>query len=94
MGEVIDVGEFHTCSICHKRQATLLYDMPIGRVKNLHLSTTKKLVDGTYFKSTDYHNSFKEHTLTCDRDVCDKCSKEISIGVHFCKMCLSKLKDK
>jgi hypothetical protein len=85
MGEVIEVGKFQSCTICHKRQATLLCDMPIGRIKNLHW----KLPNGL----TDYDNSFKEYTKTCDKPICEKCSKEVNQGVHFCKICLSKLKD-
>lgn len=86
MGEIIEVNSFIPCAICHKRPATILCDMPVGRSKTLHM----KLPNGI----TDHENSFKEFTITCDRAVCDKCSKEISTGVHFCKMCLSKLKDK
>lgn len=85
MGDVIEVGKFIKCSICGKRQATISCDMPIGSIKNLHW----KKLDGT----TDYENSFKEYTKTCDRVVCNKCAKEIGYDRHICKICLAKLKD-
>ena len=86
MGKVIEVGEFKRCIICKKRQATLLCDMPVGRIKNMHF----KLPNGL----TDYENSFKEYTNTCDREICEKCAIEVNSGIHFCKICLSKLKGK
>jgi hypothetical protein len=85
MRKVIEVGEFIPCSICKKRQATLLCDMPMGKIKNLHI----KLPNGL----TDYENSYKEYMDTCDREICDKCAVEVNPGVHFCKICMSKLKD-
>lgn len=80
MGDVIEVGKLIKCSICGKRQATFLCDMPIGRIKNLHIKNDNK-------------NSFKGWTVTCDRAVCEKCAIEVNSGIHFCKHCLSKLKD-
>lgn len=84
MGDVIKVDDYELCSICRKRQAKFLCDMPVSRVKNLHL----KLPDG----STDYENSFREYTETCDKAVCERCSVEIGNGIHFCKKCIGKLK--
>jgi hypothetical protein len=84
MGKVIEVGELHACSICHKRQATILCDMPTGRIKTMHM----RLPNGL----TDYENSFKEYTTTCDKAVCEECATEINPGVHFCCECLLKLK--
>lgn len=86
MGEVVKPEHFISCSICHKRQAKLLCDMPISRTKNLHL----KLPNGL----TDYENSFKEYTSTCDRAICEKCAVEVGDGLHFCKKCISELKEK
>ncbi|WP_409229177.1 hypothetical protein [Gudongella sp. SC589] len=84
MGDVIEVGKFVPCDICKRRQATLLCDMPIMINKSLH----RKKPDGT----TDYENSFKEYTQTCDREICEKCAIEVNSGIHFCKICYSKLK--
>jgi hydrogenase maturation factor HypF (carbamoyltransferase family) len=84
MGKVIQAGTLQPCAICHKRPATLLCDMPIGRVKNMHVKTAAG--------ETDIEKSFKEHTITCDKAVCDKCAKEISKDIHFCKKCLDKVK--
>ena len=83
MGEVVEVGSFQKCSICHKKQATLLCDMPDGRVKTMHMRKS----DGT----TDYENSFKEYTKTCDKAICVDCAVEVNPGIHFCKHCMSKL---
>ena len=83
MGDVIKVGKFIKCSICGKRQATILCDMPKGSVKNLHWKNS----DGT----TDYKNSFKEYTKTCDREVCEKCCKEVGHDRHICKICIEEL---
>lgn len=82
MEEVIKVGKFIPCVICRKRQATLMCDMPIARIKNLHVK-----VDGL----TDFNESFKEYTDTCDKAICEYCAKEVNPGIHFCKDCLTKL---
>lgn len=84
MGNAIEVGEFISCNICRKRKATLLCDMPVMIYKNMHW----KNQDGT----TDYVNSFKQGTFTCDRQICEKCAIEVNSGIHFCKICYSKLK--
>jgi hypothetical protein len=84
MGKVIEVETFQKCAICHKRQATLLCDMPSGRTKTMHM----KKPDGT----TDYENSVKEYTNTCDEAICSDCSIEVTPGIHFCKQCMTKLK--
>ena len=83
MGQVIKVDTFEKCFICRKRQARYLCDMPIARVKNNHIS---------YNGKTDYENSFKEYTVTCDKSICEKCSIEINKDIHFCKKCYEKLK--
>jgi ribosomal protein L40E len=58
--------------------------MPIGRAKNLHW----KLPNGL----TDFENSFKESTVTCDKPICEKCATEVSKGAHICKDCGKKIK--
>lgn len=73
------------CSICHKRKAEYLCDMPTARVKLLHI----KRENGV----TDYANSFKWTTLTCDRKVCKECTVEVGADIHFCKRCIKKLKE-
>ena len=84
MGEVIKVENFELCSICHKREATLLCDFPIGRTKTFHM----KLPNGL----TDYNNSFKEYTITCNRPICKECAVNIGNGLHFCKDCYERLR--
>jgi len=74
MGKVI---EFAKCSICCKRPAKYLCDMPIGIIKHMHLTKD---------------NSFKEYTITCDKPICEKCAIEVNRGIHFCKRCFEKLK--
>lgn len=91
MGDVIEVTNFEKCSICGRGQGTILCDMPIGTVKNLHISKIEKLPDGSCVRVTDYNNSFKETTLTCDRIVCEKCAIEISSNIHFCRNCFEKI---
>ncbi len=86
MGEVIKVDNFTICSICKKRKATILCDMPTSRVHNLHLRNDDN--------STDYKNSFKQYTETCDSPVCEKCALEVGGDIHFCKLCADKLKGK
>lgn len=81
MGNVIKIGEFTTCNICRKRQATVLCDMPVGIAKNLHV----RMKGGI----TDYENSFKSYTVTCDRQVCEKCAIVVNSNFHFCKRCCS-----
>jgi len=76
MGTVIEIGKFIPCEICKKRQATLLCDMPLMRVKNMHMPNKK--------------DSFKEYTVTCDKAICDKCAKDMGNGIHICKTCLEK----
>lgn len=85
MDKIIKIDNFVLCAICHKRQATILCDFPTGRVKNFHMRNS----DGT----TDFENSFKEYTTTCDNPVCSKCAVEIKPGIHFCKKCYEKLKE-
>lgn len=82
---------FNKCDLCRRRKATLLCDMPKRVVKNLHITTRKKLLDGTYVTKTDYENSFKQTTLTCDTQICERCSVLVGDGVHFCRECISKL---
>lgn len=84
MGEVVEVGKFISCSICHKRQATLLCDMPLGLEKTMHM----RLENGL----TDYENSFKEFTITCDKPICEKCAVEVNPEIHFCKSCIEGMK--
>lgn len=86
MGEVIEVGEITACSICHKRKAEILCDMPRSRGKTLHI----KKPNGV----TDYENSFKWTTSTCDRPICKECAVEVGGDIHFCKACVAKLKAK
>lgn len=93
VGDIIDIGQFIKCGICRKRQSTILCDMPIGSIKNLHITKTEKLPDGTNHKSTDMKNSFREITQTCDKEVCSRCAKEVGHDRHICKMCLKKLND-
>lgn len=84
MGELIKVKNFELCSICHKREATLLCDFPIGRIKNFHM----RLPNGL----TDYENSFKEYAITCDKRICSKCAVDIGNGLCFCKDCYEKIR--
>ena len=84
MGDVVEVGEITVCAICHKKQARFLCDMPISRGKTLHI----KKENGV----TDYENSFKWHTSTCDLPICITCAVEVGNDIHFCKDCVSKLK--
>ena len=84
MGEVVEVGEITVCAICHKRKAKYLCDMPKSRGKTLHL----KKENGV----TDYENSFKWFTDTCDLPICEKCAVEVGGDIHFCKWCIEKLK--
>jgi hypothetical protein len=56
--------------------------MPDGRVKTMHMRKS----DGT----TDYENSFKEFTRTCDKAICSDCSVQVNSGIHFCKDCIKK----
>jgi len=79
MGDVVEVGKFIRCSICGKRQATVLCDMPIGSSKTMHMPNIE--------------DSFKEETITCDRHVCNRCCKEVGHNRHICRMCIEKLKD-
>lgn len=72
------------CNICRKKKAEFLCDMPTGRMRTLHI----KNEDGT----TDYENSFKWITVTCDKNICRNCSIEIAGDIHFCKKCVEKLK--
>lgn len=92
MGEVIKVDNFQLCSICRKRQAKFLCDMPIGKTKTLHITNRVKLPDGAYTRVTDFEKSFKEYTITCDRVVCERCAIKVSEDIHFCKICKEKLK--
>ena len=73
MGDVVNVGEITVCTICHKRQAKLLCDMPTGII-----STTSR--------------KFGTFTATCDKEICSECAVEVRGGIHFCKDCVSKLK--
>lgn len=71
------------CDICHKRKAEFLCDMPIFRSKMFHL----KKENGV----TDYENSFKWTTHTCDRKICVKCAVEVGGDIHLCECCMKKL---
>ena len=71
------------CQICGKRKAEFLCDMPKGRAKMLHI----KNPDGT----TDYKNSFKSYTRTCDKRICDKCAVYLGNDIHFCKGCMKNI---
>lgn len=82
MGEIAKI--YDRCDICHKRKAEFLCDMPIFRSKTLHL----KKENGV----TDYENSFKWVTHTCDAKICRKCAVEVGGDIHFCKRCMSKLR--
>ena len=72
------------CQICRKNKAEFLCDMPTGRMRTFHL----KNEDG----STDYENSFRWFTNTCDKSICSKCATDIAGDIHFCKKCIEKLK--
>lgn len=72
------------CDICHKRKAEFLCNMPMFRGKMMHL----KKENGV----TDYENSFKWTTLTCDRKMCSKCATEVGGDIHFCKRCVDRLR--
>lgn len=85
MGDVIKVGEIKVCRICKKKQAKFLCDMPNGRFKNMHIKKENGI--------TDYENSFKWETSTCDVEVCEKCAIEIGNDIHFCKRCIERLKN-
>lgn len=84
MGEVVEIPQYEICTICRKRKAEYLCDMPTGRAKMLHL----KKPNGV----TDYENSFKWYTITCDRAICKECAIEIGNDIHFCKKCMKKIK--
>lgn len=84
MGNVVQVGKFIPCNICRKRQAIVLCDMPVGTAKTLHV----RMKNGM----TDYEDSFKKYTITCDRQVCEKCAVVVDSNFHFCKRCYLKLK--
>ena len=84
MGNVIEVGEIKICSICHKRQAKYLCDMPVGRIKTSHLKKSNGV--------TDYENSFKWSTYTCDREICEECAISLGNDIHFCKECMERIK--
>ena len=70
--------------ICRKRKAEFLCDMPVGRMRTLHFKNDDV--------TTDYENSFKWLTNTCDKSICSKCATEIAGDIHFCKKCIEKLK--
>lgn len=72
------------CDICRKKKAEFLCDMPTFRSKMLHL----KKENGV----TDYENSFKWTTHTCDRKICRECAVEVGGDIHFCKCCMDKLR--
>lgn len=82
MGEIAKM--YDKCVICNKRKAEFLCDMPKFRSKMLHL----KKENGV----TDYENSFKTTTCTCDAQICRKCSVEVGGDIHFCKSCMDKLR--
>lgn len=82
MNKVVKI--YDRCDICHKRKVEFLCDMPTFRSKMLHL----KKENGV----TDYENSFKWITHTCDRKICRKCAVEVGGDIHFCKCCMDKLR--
>lgn len=71
------------CDVCHKRKAEYLCDMPINRSHPLHLRVGGK---------TDYQNSFKWITNTCDKKICKECAVDMSGDIHFCKDCIKRIK--
>jgi hypothetical protein len=77
--------EWIKCQICGKKLATKQCDMPIRRGKHLHLKKENGL--------TDYENSFKEYTTTCDRYICDKCAVSVGDGIDFCLDCFKRIKN-
>lgn len=87
MGEIAKMYE--KCDICHKRKAEYLCDMPKFRSKALHLKKDNGIAD---YGVTDYENSFKWITHTCDAKICCKCAVEVGGDIHFCKQCMNKLR--
>ena len=85
MNEVTYIDEYVKCSICNKRKATLLCDMPKQQIMHFHV----KLPIG----ETDFKNSFKKTTITCDNPICEKCATQVGAGIHFCKSCVTTLKE-
>lgn len=77
---VIKVETFKKCTICKKRPGTILCDMPIQGVTNLHMP--KELEDTGLIQ----HQSFTIYYLTCDR-----CSTKLCYERHICKECRDKL---
>lgn len=68
------------CSICGKKRGKFLCDFPLARVQNMHLRDEKT-------GETDYKNSFKIWTRTCDRLICEDCVIDMGDGIHICKKC-------
>ena len=82
VGEILPENE--RCDICRKRKAKYLCDMPTFRSKTLHI----KKENGV----TDYENSFKWHTHTCDKKICEECAVGLGGDIHFCKDCFEKIR--
>ena len=78
------VPENERCDICRKRKAEFLCDMPEGRILTLHI----RKLDG----STDYENSYKWITTTCDAKICKECAVEVGNDIHFCMKCFERIK--
>lgn len=84
MEKIINFDDSQICVICRKKKAEFLCDMPTNRMQPLHLHKENGV--------TDYENSFKWFTVTCDNPICKECAIEVGNDIHFCIGCADRFK--